>query len=148
MTAAYGANHAQERVAALGLFGGRQRPNIVGDPNVDAADDDRVSTEVNPSARWFNRSAFQNPGAGQYGNAPRTLPDARLQFRKNIDLVFAKDTRFAGGHTGQIRFEILNLTNTAKFGGATNTTDTTSFGRIGTQRGFMRIWQLTFRDAF
>lgn len=36
----------------------------------------------------------------------------------------------------------------AKFGGATNTTDTTSFGRIGTQRGFMRIWQLAFRYAF
>lgn len=132
----------------LGLFGGRQRPNLIGDPNVSAADDDRVSTAVNPSARWFNRSAFENPGAGRYGNAPRTNPDARLQFRKNIDVVFAKDTRFTGGHTGQIRFEILNITNTAKFGGATNTTDTTSFGRIGTQRGFMRIWQLAFRYAF
>jgi hypothetical protein len=133
----------------LGLLGGRQRPNLTGtDPNfTDLSDDERVSTAPNPSARWFNRAAFATPGAGQYGNAPRTLGDARLQFRKNLDLVVAKDTRF-GRHTGQIRFEILNLTNTAKFGGATVTTDTTTFGNVGTQRGFMRIWQISFRYGF
>jgi hypothetical protein len=131
----------------LGLLGGRLRPNVVGDPNSDLSDADRVSTANNPSARWFNRSAFQTPGAGQYGNAPRTLDEARLQFRKNIDLVVAKDTRI-GRHTGQIRFELLNVTNTPKFGAAATSTDTGTFGRIATQRGFMRIWQLSFRYGF
>jgi hypothetical protein len=133
---------------ALGLLGGRQRPNLVGDPNISGSDTDKVDTAVTPGARWFDRSAFANAGAGQYGTAPRTLDDARLQFRKNFDVVFTKDVRFGGSQTAQVRFEILNITNIAKFGGATNTTDTTTFGRINTQRGFMRIWQLSFRYGF
>lgn len=132
----------------LGLLGGRLRPNVVGDPNFsDLTDGERVSTASNPSARWFNRGAFQTPGPGQFGTSPRTLDDARLQFRKNLDVVVAKDTRF-GRHTGQIRFELLNVTNTAKFGAAATSTDTATFGRVGTQRGFMRIWQLSFRYSF
>ena len=47
----------------------------------------------------------------------RSIDDARYQFRRNIDLVIAKDTRFAGNQVGQIRFELLNLTNTPKFRG-------------------------------
>jgi hypothetical protein len=132
----------------LGLLGGRLRPNVVGDPNVSGSDEDKVSTAPNPNARWFDRSAFQTPAPGQYGSAPRTLSDARLQFRRNLDVSIAKDTRFGGGQTAQIRFELLNLTNTPKFGGATNTTDTTTFGRVGTQRGFMQMWQIMFRYAF
>ena len=136
--------------ANLGLFGGRQRPNASGDPNTSGSDDERVSSADHPDARWFSGGAFQNPGTGTYGNAPRTNGDARYQFRKNIDLVVAKDTRIAGNHTAQIRFEILNLTNTAKFNGSSagNSVDLSSFGRITSQRGFMRIWQLSFRYIF
>jgi len=136
--------------ANLGLFGGRQRPNLTGDPNTTGSDEDRVSSAANPDARYFNAAAFANPGVGQYGNAPRTIDSALNQFRKNIDLVFAKDTRFGGGQVGEIRFEILNLTNTAKFGNeaTNNAVNTSSFGRISTQAGFMRIWQLTFRYRF
>jgi hypothetical protein len=134
----------------LGLFGGRQRPNLIGDPNTTGSDEQRVASAANPDARFFNAAAFTDPGAGQYGNAPRTIDSALNQFRRNIDLVFAKDTRFGGGQSGEIRFEILNLTNTAKFGNEStnNAIDTDSFGRIATQAGFMRIWQLTFRYRF
>ena len=134
----------------LGLFGGRQRPNLTGDPNTSGSDDDRVASAAHPDARYFNAAAFTNPGVGQYGNAPRTIDSARNQFRKNIDLVLAKETRFGGGNIGEIRFEILNLTNTAKFGNEStnNAINTSSFGRISTQAGFMRIWQLTFRYRF
>jgi hypothetical protein len=135
--------------ANLGLFGGTQRPNLVGDPNTSGSDADRVASAGQAEARWFDASAFENPGAGRYGTSPRTIGDARYQFRKNVDLVIAKDTRFGDRHIGQIRFEILNLTNTAKFGPlATNATDVGSFGRITVQRGFMRIWQLSFRYRF
>jgi trimeric autotransporter adhesin len=136
--------------ANLGLFGVRQRPNLVGDPNTTGGDEDRAASAAHPSARYFNSAAYQNPGAGQFGNAPRTDPDARFQFRKNIDLVLSKDTKFAGNQIGQIRFEILNLTNTVKFGNeaTNNAVNTASFGRVGTQAGFMRIWQLTFRYRF
>jgi hypothetical protein len=85
-----------------------------------------------------------------YGNAPRTDPDARFQFRKNVDLVLAKTTAFSHGQSGEIRFEILNLTNTVKFGNlpTNNAIDSTSFGRVDVQAGFMRIWQLSFRYRF
>ena len=55
-----------------------------------------------------------------------------------------------GNQSAQIRFEILNLTNTAKFNGSSagNAVDAATFGRITSQRGFMRIWQLSFRYAF
>ncbi|MBI4477952.1 MAG: carboxypeptidase regulatory-like domain-containing protein [Acidobacteria bacterium] len=129
----------------LGLFGGLQRPNRVGDPNTPGGDTERVATASNSAARWFDRAAFENPGAGRFGTSPRTHGDARYQFRKNLDLVLAKDTRFAGGQVGQIRFEVLNVTNTPKFGPASTSIDLTSFGRITSQRGFMRIWQLSFR---
>jgi trimeric autotransporter adhesin len=135
--------------ANLGLLGGRQRPNLTGDPNTSGSDDERVVTEDTPAARYFNSGAFANPGAGRYGDAPRTVGDARYQFRRNIDLVVAKDTTLFGTHTGQVRFEILNLTNTAKFRGIdSNSVDATTFGQITQQAGFMRIWQLSFRYSF
>jgi len=135
--------------ANLGLFGGRQRPNLTGDPNTSGSDDERVASDDNPDALYFTSAGFTNPGAGQYGTAPRTDGDARYQFRKNIDLVITKDTTIARTHTGEIRFEILNLTNTAKFRGIdSNAIDSSSFGRITQQAGFMRIWQLSFRYRF
>jgi len=135
--------------ANLGLFGGRQRPNLVGDPNTPGSDEDRVASDAHTDARFFTSGAFANPGAGVYGNAPRTIGDARYQFRRNMDLVLAKATRFSGSQTGEIRFELLNLTNTPKFNGIdTNAINSQSFGRITTQAGFMRIWQLSFRYRF
>ncbi|MFN8058627.1 MAG: TonB-dependent receptor [Vicinamibacterales bacterium] len=133
----------------LGLLGGRQRPNLTGDPNTSGSDNERVSTVDNPGAKYFAANAFTNPGAGVYGNAPRTITDARYQFRKNFDVVLAKETKFAGSQIGEIRFELLNLTNTAKFRGIdSNSIDSTAFGRITQQAGFMRIWQISFRYRF
>ena len=136
--------------ANLGLFGGRQRPNLVGDPNTSGSDEDRIASADHPDARFFDAAAFQAPGPGRFGSAPRTIDDARYQFRKNVDLVVAKDTRLKGDQTAQIRFEILNLTNTVKVDGSSagNAVDTSAFGRITSQRGFMRIWQLSFRYMF
>jgi len=135
--------------ANLGLLGGRQYPNLTGDPNTSGSDNDRVASADHATALYFNSGGFANPGIGQYGNAPRTNGDARYQFRKNIDLVLTKATRFARTQSGEVRFEILNLTNTAKFRGIdSNSIDSTSFGRITQQAGFMRIWQLSFRYRF
>ena len=74
----------------------------------------------------------------------------RFQFRKNIDLVVAKSTSLGHGQSGEIRFEILNLTNTVKFGNLStnNAIDSSSFGRVDVQAGFSRIWQLSFRYRF
>jgi len=138
--------------ANLGLFGGRQRPNLVGDPNTSGSDADRAASEDHLGARWFSPTAYVNPGAGVYGTAPRNNGDARWQFRKNIDFVLTKATTFARNQSGEVRFEILNVTNTPKFGnfsqGGINAPDNSSFGRVDIQAGFMRIWQLSFRYKF
>jgi len=135
--------------ADLGLLGGRQRPNLVGSPSTSGSDADRAASALHPDARWFNGAAYVSPGIGQYGG-PRTDGDARWQFRKNVDLVFSKNARFGGNQTGELRFEILNITNTPKFGNypQINQTNLSSFGRVDIQAGFMRIWQLTFRYRF
>jgi hypothetical protein len=135
----------------LGLFGGRQRPTLIGDPNVPGSDSDRVATVNQPGARWFASRAFANPGLGVYGTAPRSVGDARYQFRKNVDLVLAKDVSLKGGRSAEFRMEILNLTNTPKFAGpgeSSTIIDAQSFGSIVSQAGFMRIFQLAYRFRF
>ena len=104
--------------ANLGLFGGRQRPNLIGDPNTHGQRRrSRARRRQSRRAGTSTRAAFANPGVGPVRQrAANRSTSALNQFRKNIDLVFAKDTRFAGSQSGEIRFEILNLTNTAKFG--------------------------------
>ncbi len=134
----------------LGLFGGQQRPDLVGDPDTPGSDEDRVASADHPEARWFDADAFANPGPGRYGTAPRQISDSRYQFREKVDVVFTKDATFANRHTGQIRFEILNLLNKARFNGdsMSGAVDSAPFGRITSIRGFMRIWQLSFRYRF
>ena len=133
----------------LGLLGGHQRPNLVGDPNTSGSDLARVASSGQTSARWFQASAYADAGEGTYGNAPRANSNARYQFRKNIDMVVAKDTNIGGGAVAQVRFEILNMTNTPKFGGlSSNSFNSGTYGRITQQVGFMRIWQISFRLTY
>ncbi|MEQ1759798.1 MAG: carboxypeptidase-like regulatory domain-containing protein [Vicinamibacterales bacterium] len=135
--------------ANLGLLGGRQRPNLIGDPATPGDDAARVSYATHPDARWFDADAFASPGAGAYGNAPRTIGNARYQFRKNIDVVLAKAVSLAGTGQAEVRVEIINLTNTPKFFGVdSNAVDNAAFGRISGQAGFMRIVQLSVRYRF
>ena len=132
----------------LGLFGGRQRPDLVGDPRVDAGVEDRVASAGQANARWFDSAAFADPGRGTYGSAPRTIAQARLQLRKTVDLVFAKSLEMGGGATAQMRFEIINATNTPQFSGAPNAFNLSSFWRITQQLDFPRIWQISFRLSY
>ena len=135
--------------ANLGLLGARQRPNLVGDPNTSGSDLDRVASAGQGSARWFDASAFADAGPGQFGNSPRSNGDARYQFRKNVDFVLTKDTPVGAGAIAQVRFEILNLTNTPKFRGISSTSfNSSTFGRVNQQVGFMRIWQISFRLTY
>jgi trimeric autotransporter adhesin len=135
--------------ANLGLFGGLQRPNVAGaSPETGGNDLDRIASADHPTAAWFNRAAYVDPGPGAFGNLSRTDPRARYPFRRNADVVFIKDTNLKGGQTAQVRFEILNLTNTPMFGGASTDIGRADFGRIATSRGFPRVWQLSFRYTF
>ena len=132
----------------LGLFGGRQRPNLVGDPRIEGSAEDRVASAGQARARWFDSDAFEDPGPGIYGNAQRTITGARLQVRKTIDVVFAKNIEMGGGATAQMRFEIINATNTPQFAGPANVFNLSSFGRITRQVDLPRTWQLSLRLSY
>ena len=82
------------------------------------------------------------------GAATRTLTDVRTPHRNNWDFVATKDIRLGGTARAQIRFEVLNITNTVKTAGPTQTFGSATFGRITTQRGFIRLTQLMFRLNF
>ena len=75
----------------------------------------RRRTTPAPSGSIARRST--TPARVSTGNAPRTLGDARWQFRKTIDLSVSKNVRFTGGQAGEVRLEVLNLTNTGEVRG-------------------------------
>ena len=52
------------------VFGGGQRPNIVGDPNSGTCPG---GIPVHTLNCWFNTSAFSQPAPYTYGNGPRTM---------------------------------------------------------------------------
>jgi len=130
-------------------FYAMQRPNLTGaDPLTEGDREDRLFyTGANPGL-WLNPAAFVNPGAFTFGTAPRTLGDVRTPHRNNWDFVAAKDVRLVGSMRGQIKLEVLNITNTVKTVGPSTAFGATNFGRIANQRGFMRLTQMMFRLSF
>ena len=132
----------------LGLFGGRQRPNLVGDPRIEGSTEDRVASAGQANARWFDDDAFADPGRGIYGSAPRMITDARFQLRKTIDLVFAKHIETGGGTMAQMRFEIINAANSPQFEAPSNVFNLSSFGQVTRQLDFPRTWQISFRLSY
>ena len=63
----------------------------------------------------------------------RTLDDVRTPHRNNWDFVVSKDVRFKGNVRGELKFEVLNLTDTVKTTGPITQVGSTTFGQISTQ---------------
>lgn len=126
-----------------------QRPNLSGsDPLTEGDREDRLFyTGANPGI-WLNSAAFSDPGLYTLGTAPRTLSDVRTPHRNNWDFVASKDVRFGSRMRGQVKLEVLNITNTVKTIGPNTTFGSAAFGRITGQRGFMRLTQMMFRLSF
>ncbi len=123
-----------------GSFGGVQRPNVTGvDPQTPGSPLDRLDHYINPAA-------YQFAAPFSFGNAPRTDSRIRSPFRTNYDVVFAKDTRTVGTLKGQVRVELLNLTNSPTFArGGNGVFGSPVFGTITQQAGFPRLLQVTIR---
>jgi hypothetical protein len=139
-------NNSNNNSAAFFLM---QRPNLTGtDPATDGSRSDRIYAPPDSTGVWTNAAAFTNPGAWTLGTAPRTNDDLRTPHRNNWDFVATKDIRLGGSARAQIRFEVLNITNTVKTAGPNGAFGGSTFGRITTQRGFMRLTQLMFRLNF
>ena len=107
-----------------------------------------LSTEECGIGLWLNSSAFTSAPAFTLGTLPRTLGDVRTPHRNNWDFVATKEVRLKGSMRGEVRIEVLNITNTVKTTGPVTTVGSANFGQIRTQSGFMRMTQLTFRLSF
>jgi hypothetical protein len=97
---------------------------------------------------WLNSGAFVAAPPNTLGTLPRTISDVRTPHRNNWDFSAAKQVRLGGNRRGEVKIEVLNLTNTVKVTGPTVTVGSAAFGQIRTQSGFMRLTQLTFRMSF
>ena len=97
---------------------------------------------------WLNAAAFTAAPPNTLGTLPRTLSDVRTPHRNNWDFSAAKQVSLGGSRRGEIKIEMLNITNTVKTTGPIATVGSATFGQIRTQSGFMRLTQLTFRMSF
>jgi hypothetical protein len=135
-----------------GTFGGTQFPNVVPGVPVETSGnyEDRLASADHPSATWLNPGAFTTAPAFTFGNAPRTLPDARTAPQYNTDAVFIKNFTLGGGKIIQLKIEELNLfnrVNVRTMRGA-YTVGNSNFGQTTIQAGFMRITQIMLRFQF
>jgi hypothetical protein len=132
--------------AHFGNFGTVElRPNPgTGDPNTSGSTEERVGS----ATPWANSAAYTRPTVGQEGSIERTDTNLRSPFRKNVDFVFSKQFRTGGSTRAEIKFEMLNFTNTPKFRDYNVFLDNATFGQITRQSGFSRITQISMRFSF
>ena len=126
-----------------GLFSRTQRANPTGaDPVTNGSRETRILN------RWLNPAAYEVPPAFTLGTGPRTDGRVRGPHRNNVDLAVMKAVPLGGRLTGEVRLEVLNLTNTVKVIGPLHTASNAAFGQIRTQSGFMRITQVMVRIGY
>jgi hypothetical protein len=122
--------------------GGGCRPNLVGDPRLDA--DQRTT------GRFFNTSAFAQPDAFTFGNAGRFIPSLRGDGTKNFDFSLFKTTPVTEHTKLEFRGEFFNLFNRPQFA-PPNTSfapTNTKFGTVSSQANLPRDIQLAMKLYF
>jgi len=140
------------------LFTRVQRVNLTGSaPATEGSDYDRIAPPTGAGCKsgqecgigiWLNAAAYSIPAPFTLGTSPRTDGSVRTPARNNWDFVANKAVRLGGSMRGEIRLEVLNLTNTVKVRGPIHTLGSSTFGQIRVQSGFMRLTQLMFRLSF
>ena len=129
-------------LAGTGRGSAGQRPNVVGNPNLDTSRSHNAQV-----AAYFNTAAFVRPPEGQFGNSGRnniTGPGF-----KQTDLAVNKKFQFPIERLGRIEFrsEIYNLLNNVNFSNPNNTLISPAFGRLLSARD-ARIVQFAMRYDF
>jgi hypothetical protein len=142
----YSVSNSSNTLSAYGFQA--QRPNLTGSAlETSGGREDRLYAPPVSTNTWIDPNGFVHPGLA-LGAQTRTLAEVRTPHRNNWDFVASKDIRMGGGRRAQIRLEVLNITNTVKAAAtaaANQQFGAAAFGRVGTQRGFMRLTQLMFR---
>jgi len=127
----------------VGLFNPSQRPTWNGsDANLSGSKDDKLK-------QWFNRSAFSLTPAFTFGNAPRVMPNLRMDGDKNFDLSLFKNHYFNEGKWNvQFRAEFFNAFNRVRFAGPNGTVDNAAFGTVSGQGNGPRQIQFALKLIF
>jgi len=123
MTMQSGVPVAVTQANSLGYAGfTTQRPNLVGDPTLPAA-------ERTPD-RWFNTAAFVTANQFTIGTASRN--PVRGPSYTNVDLALMRNVRVRAERAIELRLEVFNLLNTTNFGAPAAQLGPASFGTITT----------------
>ncbi|HEY3131359.1 MAG TPA: carboxypeptidase regulatory-like domain-containing protein, partial [Acidobacteriota bacterium] len=99
-------------------------------------------------AQWFDTSVFTFAPAFTFGNAPRTLPDARNPGTRLFDIsIFKNNYLREGKFNAQFRAEFFNAFNTTQFNGPGTNRPSGDFGVISGASGPRQI-QLALKLMF
>ena len=120
---------------------GGDRPNIVGDPNLDNS---RPRGER--ILKWFNTAAYAASPPGTFGNLGRNTGRGPAPVNLDLSMFKAFPMPFEG-HKLEFRAEFFNVINRVNLGNPNTTLTNALFGRI-TSAGDPRIIQLGLRYSF
>jgi Carboxypeptidase regulatory-like domain len=121
--------------AAFGF--GVQRPNLVDDPTLPAA-------QRTPS-RWFNTAAFTAAPVFTIGSSSRN--PVRGPSYRDVDLALIRRVTIRGGTALELRAEVFNLLNTPNLGAPNGVQGNAAFGTI-TSALDPRVGQLALKLLF
>lgn len=121
-------------------FSATQRPDISHSAKLsgDRSTDDKLS-------QWFDTTVFSQPAAFTFGNAPRSLPDARTPPTAQLDFSMYKDFPFGEKRRLQFRAEFFNFTNTPNWAPPGTAFGAGNFGVIGALGNTPRQVQLALK---
>ena len=123
-------------------LGGGQRPNRTG------LAAEREGPAQQRLDQWFNTSAFSVPAPFTFGNASRTMPDARSHGIANYDVTLFKNTSITERVGLQFRTEVFNVFNRVRFAYPGTAIGQPQFGVISGQYNDPRLIQLALRLIF
>jgi hypothetical protein len=143
------------------LANGSQRPNLVCPQlrsNVSIHDvalnwvqnGNAESNGNNPVASMFNWNCFADPGDQNPGNGPRYYPGLRTDGIHNVDMNLYKSFELKEGMKVDLRAEVFNVANHARFAAPDTGFEDTGFGTItSTAPGYLpRYFQFGVRFEF
>jgi hypothetical protein len=124
--------------AARANTGGADRPNLVGNPELD----DWTTT------RFFDTTAFQAQPVNTIGDqiVQRNLLHGPSQ--KRLDMSLFKDVQLGGEARLQLRMEVYNVTNTPSFANPNGQLGNAAFGTITSTLGTPRQMQFAVKLLF
>ncbi len=134
--------------ATNSLVSGNAGNNVLR-PNVVAGVSPKVSgPNYVKRTNWVNAAAFSTPAAYTFGNAPRTLPEARQDGTHNIDASIFKSFRFGDRYDFEVRGEFFNVLNQTVFGTPTMNINSSAFGTVTSQANAPREIQAAAKLVF